>query len=574
MKLQKYLAIMLLAVTTLGTMSSCSDDDDFGNAPRLFRPVASLETNKNTITATWDNIKGATKYDLKLFRVTGTDEAGENVYEECAEASCESSPYTFNDLAWDEKYRLEISCTGDESYSKVYTTNDVNVPYATKLKSVKLIDNAARITWDEGGNVIKAIVVTPEDGSEPIVRAISEREYAEGTVDIVGLTPSMKYTFCAYNDGENFANSTYEGKLTGTTSKPIDFDAEYGAGMYLDIRDYPDEFAVDTLKSEKFWAAVQDGMTIILRGDFDYKVNNSQPITKSVRFVTASTLGGNARLVSSGGMTLAKGVNVGFIEFNNVDLYSDKAIDGGGYEVATNTEKGFGGRQVFNINGVACTLGELRFIGCHIEGYRAVVRAQNAGDNITKILFDNCIINGIGDQGVLTTNNKSCDWKEVSFNNCTITNIVMLCDFRSTTNQLTMNINNCTFCYAPMETTANANTPMFRFNNNAVVLNINNTLFGPSMYSGGGGTKIETYKAGEKGSIFLNGAEALVSASRSFKTNFEWTPVGTNGTTYPIDNLLGLGFDENGLWSNPAGGEFRIIGNIGEDGIGDSRWLQ
>lgn len=565
---------MLLAVTTLGSMSSCSDDDDFGNAPRLFRPVASLETNKNTITATWDNIKGATKYDLKLFRVTGTDEAGENVYEECAEASCESSPYTFNDLAWDEKYRLEISCTGDESYSKVYTTNDVNVPYATKLKGVKLIDNAARITWDEGGNVIKAIVATPEDGSEPVVRAISEREYTEGTVDIVGLTPSMKYTFCAYNDGENFANSTYEGKLTGTTSKPIDFDAEYGAGMYLDIRDYPDEFAVDTLKSEKFWAAVQDGMTIILRGDFDYKVNNSQPITKSVRFVTASTLGGNARLVSSGGMTLAKGVDVGFIEFNNVDLYSDKAIDGGGYEVATNTDKGFGGRQVFNINGVKCTLGELRFIGCHIEGYRAVVRAQSDGDNITKILFDNCIINGIGDQGVLTTNNKSCDWKEVSFNNCTITNIVMLCDFRSTTNQLTMNINNCTFCYAPMETTANANTPMFRFNNNAVVLNINNTLFGPSMYSGGSGSKIETYKAGEKGSIFLNGANALVSASRSFKTNFDWTPIGTDGKTYPIDNLQSLGFNENALWSNPAGGEFRIIGNIGEDGIGDSRWLQ
>lgn len=574
MKLQKYLAIMLLAVTTLGSMSSCSDDDDFGNAPRLFRPVASLETNKNTITATWDNIKGATKYDLKLFRVTGTDEAGENVYEECAEASCESSPYTFNDLAWDEKYRLEISCTGDESYSKVYTTNDVNVPYATKLKGVKLIDNAARITWDEGGNVIKAIVATPEDGSEPVVRAISEREYTEGTVDIVGLTPSMKYTFCAYNDGENFANSTYEGKLTGTTSKPIDFDAEYGAGMYLDIRDYPDEFAVDTLKSEKFWAAVQDGMTIILRGDFDYKVNNSQPITKSVRFVTASTLGGNARLVSSGGMTLAKGVDVGFIEFNNVDLYSDKAIDGGGYEVATNTDKGFGGRQVFNINGVKCTLGELRFIGCHIEGYRAVVRAQSDGDNITKILFDNCIINGIGDQGVLTTNNKSCDWKEVSFNNCTITNIVMLCDFRSTTNQLTMNINNCTFCYAPMETTANANTPMFRFNNNAVVLNISNTLFGPSMYSGGSGSKIETYKAGEKGSIFLNGANALVSASRSFKTNFDWTPIGTDGKTYPIDNLQSLGFNENALWSNPAGGEFRIIGNIGEDGIGDSRWLQ
>lgn len=567
--------MMLLAATTSGFMSSCSDDDSLGDAPRLFRPVASLETNRNTITATWDNIKGATRYDLKLFRVTGTDEAGENLYEECAAVSCESSPYTFDDLAWDEKYKVEISCSGDDVTSKVYTTSDVNVQYATKLKSVKTIDNAARITWDEGGNQIKAIVATPEDGSEPVVRTVSDSEYADGTVDIVGLTPGTKYTFCAYNDGEDYGNSTYEGKITGSTGKPVDFDAEYGAGMWLDIRNYPDEFAVDTLKSEEFWAEVQEGMTIILRGDFDYKVNNSQPITKSVRFVTASTLGGNARLVSSGGMTLAKGIDVGFIEFNNVDLYSDKAIEGGGYEVATNTDKGFGGRQVFNINGVQCTLGELRFIGCHIEGYRAVVRAQGDGDNITNVTFDNCVINGIGDQGVLTTNNKSCDWKSVTLNNCTLTNIYMLCDFRNTTGQLTMNISNCTFCYAPAEVTANANTPLFRFNDNAVILNISNTLFGPSMYTAGKGSPIETNKAGEQGSIFLNGANALVSVSKSFKTNFTWTEVGGDPSkTYPIDNLQGLSFDENALWSNPSGGDFKITGNIGEDGVGDLRWIQ
>lgn len=567
--------MMLLTATTLGFMSSCSDDDSLGDAPRLFRPVASLETNRNTITATWDNIKGATTYDLKLFKVTGTDEAGENIYEECAVASCESSPYTFDDLAWDEKYRVEISCSGETASSKVYTTSDVNVPYATKLKSVKTIDNAARITWDEGGNQIKAIVATPEDGGEPVVKTVSSSEFAEGTVDIVGLESETKYTFCAYNDGENYSNSTYEGKLTGTTGKHVDYDAEYGAGMYLDIRDYDEEHAVDTLKSAEFWEEVKDGMTVILRGDFDYKVNNSQPLTKSVRFVTGATLGGNARFISSGGMTLAKGVEVGFLEFNNVDFYSDKAIEGGGYEVATNTDKGFGGRQVFNINGVKSTLGSIKFVGCHIEGYRAVVRSQQDGDNITSITFDNCVINGIGDQGVVTTNNKSCDWKDITFNNCTLTNIYMLCDLRKTTNQVTMNIKNCTFCYAPAEVTANANTPLFRFGSNAVVLNISNSLFGPSMYTDGKGNPITTNKAGEAGSIFLNGANALVSVSKSFKTNFKWTEVnGDPSKVYPIDGLQELSLDENALWSNPAGGEFRIVGNIGEDGIGDSRWLQ
>lgn len=76
MKLQKYLIIMLLAATTTGFLSSCSDNDNKGDAPRLFRPIASLETNNNTITATWDNISGATSYNLTLYKVTGTDEAG------------------------------------------------------------------------------------------------------------------------------------------------------------------------------------------------------------------------------------------------------------------------------------------------------------------------------------------------------------------------------------------------------------------------------------------------------------------------------------------------------------------
>lgn len=577
MKLQKYLTATLLAVTTLGGMSSCSDDDSLGNAPRLFRPVASLETNKNTVTATWDNIKGATRYDLKLFRVSGTDEAGENIYEECATTSCESSPYTFEDLAWDEKYRVEISCSGGEKSSNVYTTSDVNVPYATKLKSVKTIDNAARITWDEGGSQIKAIVATPIEGEgEPVVKTLSEAQYEEGYVDINGLESNTKYTFSAYHDGEEFSNSTYEGRMTATTTKPIDFDTEYGAGMWLDIRDYPEDLAKDTLKTEEFWAEVKDGMTVILRGDFDYNVSNAQPINKSVRFVTAATLGGNARFISSSALTLAKGVDVNSIEFVNVDFYSDKAIEGGGNEVATNTDKGFGGRQVFNINGVKCTLGSLKFTGCHIEGYRAVARAQGDGDNITNIELDNCVVNGIGDQGVFTTSNKSCDWKEVTMTNCTFTNIYMLCDFRKTTNQLTMNISNCTFCYAPAEVTANANTPLFRFNDNPVVLNVTNTLFGPSMYTAGKGSPIVTNKAGEAGSIFLNGANALVSVSKSFKTNFTWTAIGSGeaAKTYPLDGLLNLSFDETELWSNPAGGEFRIIGNVGEEGIGDPRWLQ
>lgn len=578
MKLKNILAIMLLAATTTGFLSSCSDKATDSQAPRLFRPVASLVTSNNTVTASWDNISGATQYNLTLYRVTGQDETGENIYEAVTSGSCESSPYTFEDLAWDEKYRVEISCAGNNIESKTYTTSDVNVAYPTSLKSSpKTIDNAARITWDLKGEQIKAIVATPEGEGDPVVVTLTDAQYEAGQIDVMGLKAGTKYIFTAYSDKEELSNSTYVGKVTATTSKPIDFDEAYGAGKWLDIREYDENMAKDTLKTPEFWEQVSDGMTIILRGDFDYKVNNSQPFDKSVRFVTASTLGNNARFISSGGLTLAKGVNIDFIEFVNVDFISDKAMPGGVNEIATNTDKGFGGRQVFNINGTNSTLKKISFKGCKIEGYRAMVRAQAATDGVQEIEVDNCIINGIGDQGVFTTNNKAADFQKITLKNSTITNIVMLCDLRSSKGDLEFNIENCTFCYAPIETTANANTPMFRINGNknTVKLNVQNTLFGPSMYTGGGGASITTYKAGEKGSIFLNGSETtLASVSKSFKTNFTWTEVGANLTTYPLDGLQELSVDETGLWSAPASGEFKLITSVGEDGIGDPRWSE
>ena len=578
MKLKNILAIMLLAATTTGFLSSCSDKATDSQAPRLFRPVASLVTSNNTVTASWDNISGATQYNLTLYRVTGQDETGENIYEAVSTGSCESSPYTFEDLAWDEKYRVEISCSGNNIESKTYTTSDVNVAYPTSLKSSpKTIDNAARITWDLNGEQIKAIVATPEGEGDPVVVTLTDAQYEAGQIDVMGLKAGTKYIFTAYSDKEELSNSTYVGKVTATTSKPIDFDEAYGAGKWLDIREYDENMAKDTLKTPEFWEQVSDGMTIILRGDFDYKVNNSQPFNKSVRFVTASTLGNNARFISSGGLTLAKGVTIDFIEFVNVDFISDKAMPGGGNEIATNTDKGFGGRQVFNINGTNSTLKKISFKGCKIEGYRAMVRAQADTDGIQEIEVDNCIINGIGDQGVFATNKKAADFQKITLKNSTITNIVMLCDLRNSKGDLEFNIENCTFCYAPIETTANANTPMFRINGNknTVKLNVQNTLFGPSMYTGGGGSTITTYQAGEKGSIFLNGSETtLASVSKSFKTNFTWTEVGANLTTYPLDGLQELSVDETGLWSAPASGEFKLITSVGEDGIGDPRWSE
>ena len=274
------------------------------------------------------------------------------------------------------------------------------------------------------------------------------------------------------------------------------------------------------------------------------------------------------------------GEDIHAIVFEKIDFISDKAIAGGGYEVENNHDKGWGGRQVFNINSYKATIGSLTFKSCSMTGYRAVVRSQQDGDNINNVVFEDCVINAIGDQGVFTTTNKDADWRSITMKNCTVNNIVMLCDLRKTTSTLTFSIENCTFCYAPLETIVNANTPMFRLGSGNVVLKVKNTLFGPSMRSANSeGGDIYPYEPGTAGSIFVSGTPDNIDVQDSYKTDFSWIDLNTSGEgdpkIYPLEGLGELGISETSLWSNPTAGVFNITGKVsGLDlsKLGDARW--
>jgi hypothetical protein len=226
---------------------------------------------------------------------------------------------------------------------------------------------------------------------------------------------------------------------------------------------------------------------------------------------------------------------------------------------------------VFNINGTKATLHNITFKSCTIGGFRAIVRCQADGDNVENVTFDDCIINGIGDQGVVTTNNKKVDMQSITFKNTTVNNIVMLCDLRSTVQTLAFTIQNCTFCYAPMETTANANTPMFRLGTGNVALTVKNTLFGPSMAStDSGGGDVHCFTPGVAGSIFVAGTFDNLVVEDSYKTNFTWTDRGTDEPMInPLEGLTEAGMSETELWKDPTKGDFTVIGKIKG---GDARW--
>lgn len=568
----------MLSVAACAAMTGCSDNNDLGDAPRLFRPVASATVNRNNLEVSWDKISGASQYELKLWAVTGTDEAGNNIVDTLQTATTDADSYTFSNLEWDEKYGVSIKCLGSNKESERYDVKAQNITYPTKISGVKLVDNAARISWDEGEDTICCIKAIPATGTDTVTAKVSEAQYAMGYADVYGLSPETSYTFKTYVSNSEISTATYAGRTSGTTKAGENFDEKYGAGNWIDIRDYDVSAAKDTLKTADFWENIKDGMTIILRGEQEYKVSGDIKFDRSVNFITGMTLGGNAKFISSGGMTLNKGVTVKKVSFEDIDFYADGDTWKDDNLYISNETLGdfkFSGKQVFNCNGTGSTLNEIVFTGCVIRGYRAVVRMQAATDNVQKVTFKGCTINGVGDQGVVTTNKTASDLQEVTFDDCTLTNIVMLTDLQAAKSTPTVNVNNCTFCYAPIETTADAKTPLFRFLKQAVNLNIEKSVFGPSMASDDSkGTKPILNTAGPKGSVMLNAENAVVSVNGSYRTKFDWTTIGTdaNAKTYPIDALESAGMTETELWNDPAKGDFKFKSNLPIDDAGASKW--
>lgn len=533
-------------------MTSC-DDDDPNDPPRLFRPVTTLSNSGNNIIAKWDNMKGALSYNLTLMKATGEkDENNEDIYAQYREVSTENTSYTFEDVEWDEKYKLYIQAFGNNIESGVYETDDLSVVYITKMgTNPNTIDNAVLVEWKIDGNPITLLRIFPVDGGDTIDVVVSEAEYNLGKKAVWGLDSETSYRLIGYS-GEEQTGDTYEGRISFKTAKPENYDEMFGSGKWLDLRGVED---TDILKSD----TIKGFEAIILQGGFEYKVNNSIVFSHSQTFVTGLTLEGNAVFIQSGGFQ-ATG-NVDKVKFEKVDFISDKAYE---TPVRDYTAKSFDGRQVYNVNNTNSTINEMIFKNCRIEGYRAVVRLQGDTDGIRSLTFENCTLNGVGDQGVVTTNNKSAAIDNIVFSNSTLLNIVMLCDLRASAGSLSLNINDCTFCYAPIETKANANTPLLRFGSNPVNVSINNSIFGPSLATdNSGGELLKTYTAGTAGSIFLNGSAASVGVTNSYRTNFSWTEIGEAKATYPIESLEDIRVDEKTLFQEAEQENFMIMYSFG-----------
>ena len=573
--------LLLLAATTGLTLASCSDDDNLTTADALFRPIISESDNiehaldedlRPYMTITWDKYTDANQYVVGIAASDGSD---------TRTITTDTTTYVFTGLEYDKEYNISIRCENTVTglASKDYTLTTTSLDYPTKLASIgtsDIIDNAARISWAEDAELDSVQIL--KDSNDSLVYTIDLSAIDELLVTnaiVTGLQPKTTYKAVAYKE------DAYRGKKRFTTVAEESFK-----GVVFDLRDLDESESKGYITTDQIAMDVEanpgEDITYVLHGGYDYKIGGGTTFPENgntITFVTGLTLEGNARFISGGGFTI--GGDVEGVVFEKIDFVSDK-LNNGDVDLRENTDQGWGGRQVLNLNGVKATLKNLTFKSCTVNAYRAMIRTQKDGDNITNILVEDCQINAIGDQGVFTSTNKKGVWEKVTVKNSTITNIVMLCDFRINTAKnslpIELNIENCTFCYAPKETTANANTPLFRVGD-ATTIKVSNSLFGPAMATeGSSGGSIMPYTAATAGSIYVTG-DPTADVVNSYKTNFEWTgrEDATTGETItnPLDGLTSLSLSETQLWSNPSEGKFNIIGSasgVDFSTLGDARW--
>lgn len=547
----KYLKYIALSLCLAAGFTSCDDDDD-ATAPRLFRPVSTLTAKTNNVVVTWDLIKGATSYELVLFKDSGEEtEAGVSILKEYRKESVATSPFTFADVEWDEKYSVRIKAIGNNIESEYYNTSSLSVIYPTKLSTIRTVDESALITWKEGGNAITSLkIVLSKDPTNEITVSVSEGQFNNGEIVVSSLTQNSEYLVYAYS-GESQSMDTYEGRSSFKTRKSEDFKELYGEGKYIDLRN---EFDANVLNSSEFRSLINatEGMTVILKGGFEYNISSALSFEKSITFRTGLSLEGNAKLINTVVMQLKGNLTVNKVAFEGIDFISSTI-----HELKSLAEwkndKNFGGKQIFNINNTNSILNEINFKECSMIGYRAIVRLQTQNDAIKKVVIDGCTVDGVGDQGVVTTTNLAGTMDEIIINNSTFTNIALMADLRKTKNKPTMTISNTTFCYVQFEGYA---TPLFRFDSNPADLIFENTIFGPTMGTvGQAGVVPIVYSAGKKEAILIDTPSATgftLAAKNSFKTNF----AVTEGKD--ISGLMPLSMDEKTLFADPENAGFTI----------------
>ena len=471
MNLLKLMTVGCLLSCFSGLMTSCSDDDDAGSKV-LLRPVTAMEIVQNKAYLSWKSVEGATEYIVEVYKVV---DKGEELYKTETVPGDRSSCVI--DLDWEENYKFKVKCEGNGRLSGYWETEVTGVlyrPLSIELGEARTIDTQALISWMPNDTVVITALTAVPMGLETVnsqdikVYNVSSEEYLAGSKIIDDLTPETSYRVSFYS-GDEQSSDTYQARIEVKTTVTENLDEDYGTANRIDLRNEafdPDYF------NKLDWNSLAEGTTFVLPAGKTYVLNSGETVIEfahSVHFVTPQTLEDYPTFSFDNAFRIVEGGVVDKVTFKRINLRASKSLS----EVADNS---LSGKQVICPESDVFLINTIDFTNCYIENFRSIVRSKKATGNVGAIAFNECTINAIGNQGIVSTDGKNGNYiNDVSFDECTITNICGIADLRNSSSGKSISITNTTFCYAPME-----NSFLFRVDP-SIAVKIENCVFGGSM---------------------------------------------------------------------------------------------
>ena len=471
MNLLKLMTVGCLLSCFSGLMTSCSDDDDAGSKV-LLRPVTAMEIVQNKAYLSWKSVEGATEYIVEVYKVV---DKGEELYKTETVPGDRSSCVI--DLDWEENYKFKVKCEGNGRLSGYWETEVTGVlyrPLSIELGEARTIDTQALISWMPNDTVVITALTAVPMGLETVnsqdikVYNVSSEEYLAGSKIIDDLTPETSYRVSFYS-GDEQSSDTYQARIEVKTTVTENLDEDYGTANRIDLRNEafdPDYF------NKLDWNSLAEGTTFVLPAGKTYVLNSGETVIEfahSVHFVTPQTLEDYPTFSFDNAFRIVEGGVVDKVTFKRINLRASKSLS----EVADNS---LSGKQVICPESDVFLINTIDFTNCYIENFRSIVRSKKATGNVGAIAFKECTINAIGNQGIVSTDGKNGNYiNDVSFDECTITNICGIADLRNSSSGKSISIANTTFCYAPME-----NSFLFRVDP-SIAVKIENCVFGGSM---------------------------------------------------------------------------------------------
>lgn len=381
------------------------------------------------------------------------------------------------DLDWEENYKFKVKCEGNGRLSGYWETEVTGIlyrPLSIELGEARTIDTQALISWTPNDTVVITALTAVPMGLETVnsqdikVYNVSSEEYLAGSKIIDDLTPETSYRVSLYS-GEEQNSDTYQARIEVKTAVTENLDEDYGTANRIDLRNEafdPDYF------NKLDWNSLAEGTTFVLPAGKTYVLNSGETVIEfahSVHFVTPQTLEDYPTFSFDNAFRIVEGGVVDKVTFKRINLRASKSLS----EVADNS---LSGKQVICPESDVFLINTIDFTNCYIENFRSIVRSKKATGNVGAIAFKECTINAIGNQGIVSTDGKNGNYiNDVSFDECTITNICGIADLRNSSSGKSISITNTTFCYAPME-----NSFLFRVDP-SIAVKIENCVFGGSM---------------------------------------------------------------------------------------------